>query len=242
MDKLKSQLSKAIRHFWEARTNQAGRQGAATGRKDQGERSSVTGGAQLDGFIRLVRNLLMEAGISESSIFCHRKVDLPGYFRPEKNWDLLVVAEGELLAVIECKSQVGPSFGNNFNNRAEESLGSATDLWAAYREGAFKPSQRPWLGFLMVLEETPASTRPVRVVESHFSTFPEFHDASYAKRYEILLLKLLRERLYDGACLLLTGRETGPKGRFSEPAAELAFERFASGLMAHAIAFVKTRG
>jgi hypothetical protein len=45
---------------------------------------------------------------------------------------------------MEFKSQIGPSFGNNFNNRTEEALGSATDIWAAYREGAFKPSSRPF--------------------------------------------------------------------------------------------------
>ncbi len=39
-----------------------------------------------------------------------------------KKWDLLVV-EGCLIAAIEFKSQVG-SFGNNYNNRTEEALGS----------------------------------------------------------------------------------------------------------------------
>ena len=82
-----------------------------------------------------------------------------------KKWDLLVVADGQFLAGIEFKSQVG-SFGNNYNNRTEEAIGSATDLWAAYREGAFKPSARPWLGYLMLLEETPESMRSVRAQTS----------------------------------------------------------------------------
>jgi hypothetical protein len=73
---------------------------------------------------------------------------------------------------MELKSQVGPSFGNDFNNRTEEALGNATDLWATYREGAFKPSDRPWLGYLMLLEETEGSTRPVRVSGRHFEVFP----------------------------------------------------------------------
>ena len=34
--------------------------------------------------------------------------------------------------------------------------------------------------------------------------FPEFRGASYRDRYAILVEKLLRERLYDGACLLLS--------------------------------------
>jgi hypothetical protein len=152
VDDLQARLGGAIKHFWFTRTNQGDKQGGMSGRKDYGERGYVTGGAQLDGFISLIKSILIEAGLPESSIFCKSKIDLPGYFRPEKCWDLLVVTDGQLLAVIECKSQVGPSFGNNYNNRTEESLGSATDLWAAYREGAYAPSQRPWLGFLMVLE------------------------------------------------------------------------------------------
>ena len=90
----------------------------------------------MDGFIQLVRDLLLEeANVSSECCFIDRHVDLPGYFRSEKQWDLLVVADGNLLASIEFKSQVGPSFGNNYNNRTEEALGCATDLWAAYREG-----------------------------------------------------------------------------------------------------------
>jgi len=49
----------------------------------------------------------------------------------------LVIKNGHLFVAIEAKSQVGPSFGNNFNNRTEEAMGSALDLWTAFREGAF---------------------------------------------------------------------------------------------------------
>lgn len=201
----------------------------------------MTGGAQMDGFIGLARELLLEAGLPDSTVFWKKKVELPGYFRAEKKWDLLVVVDDRLLASIEFKSHVGPSFGNNYNNRTEESLGNATDLWAAYREGAFRPSQRPWLGYLMLLEEAPGSSGPVRVQEPHFKVFEEFRGASYAQRYEILLTKLLRERLYDGGCLLLSPRAGGTRGVHREPSAELSFRSFAASLLAHAIAFVKTR-
>lgn len=103
----------------------------------------------MDGFTKLVRKLLIEAKVPESCIAVDKRIELPGWFRAEKKWDLVIVHERELLAAIEFKSQIGPSFGNNFNNRTEEALGSATDIWAAYREGAFKPSARPFLGYLM---------------------------------------------------------------------------------------------
>ncbi|MFH1264287.1 MAG: PaeR7I family type II restriction endonuclease [Planctomycetota bacterium] len=240
MDDLQGRLGKAIQHFWRTRDRQAENQGK-TGRKDAGLRTAVTGGKHLDGFVMLCRDLLVEAGLPEANVYWSKRLELPGYFRAEKSWDLLAVVDGHLLAIMEFKAQVGPSFGNNFNNRTEEALGNATDLWAAYREGAFKPSGRPWLGYLFLLEECPKSVTPVRVKEPHFKVFEEFREASYAKRYELLLTKLLRKRLYDGACLLLSRRERGTKGEYREPSAELAFENFASSLLAHAIAFAKTR-
>jgi hypothetical protein len=239
--RLQKQLRSAIKYFWSTREVQAQKQGAASGSKDAGARSAVTGGAQMNGFIKLVRDLLCENGLPKAHVYCEKSVELPGWYRPEKKWDLLVVSDGKLLAGIEFKSQVG-SFGNNYNNRTEEAIGSAVDIWAAYREGAFKPSARPWLGYLMLLEEAPGSLAPVRAREPHFKVFPEFKEASYAKRYEILLTKLVRERLYDAACFLVSNAKGGPKGLYREPAPELNFEKFVASLVAKAIAVAKMGG
>ena len=91
----------------------------------------------------------------------------------------------------------------------------------------------------MLLEESPGSMRPVRSKEPHYKVFSEFREASYAKRYDLLLTKLLRERLYDGACLLLSDPDSGLEGRFREPNPELAFARFAESLVGRAIAGVR---
>lgn len=237
---LEKRLRQAIKHFWSTRDTQAQKQGADTGSRDTGARTAVTGGRQMHGFISAVRDYLCENGLAHAHIYCEKRLEVPGWYRPEKKWDLLIVANRQFLAGIEFKSQVG-SFGNNYNNRTEEAIGSATDLWAAYREGAFTPSSRPWLGYMMLLEEAPGSTRPVRTQEPHFKVFPEFKDASYAKRYEILLTKLVRERLYDSACFLLSDARNGPRGNYREPAAELTFEKFIASLLARAIALSKTR-
>jgi hypothetical protein len=189
----------------------------------------------LDGFVELVRDFLVECGIEKSCIFCNQAVELPGWFRAEKKWDLLVVVKEQLIAAMEFKSQVG-SFGNNFNNRTEEVLGSATDIWTAYREGAFTLSQRPWLGYVMVLEEVARSMSPVGVKEPHFPVFPEFREASYAKRYEILMTKLVRERLYDNAALLLSNLTSAKDGSYRQPSSELSFENFLTSLKARAMA------
>lgn len=148
---------------------------------------------------------------------------------------------GNLFAGIEFKSQAGPSYGNNFNNRVEEAIGSATDLWTAYREGAFKLSQRPWLGYFMLLEDEPRSTSPVPVQELHFKVFEEFRDASYARRYQLFCERLVRERLYDATCFLMSDREHGLKGNYSEPAEELSFRNFAISLMGRAQAYARER-
>jgi hypothetical protein len=240
MDDLNARVGEAIKLFWLTRERQSERQGSATGTKDAGLRAAVTGGKHLDGFTAICRDLFIHNGVPEAHVHWNRKRHLPGYFRATKNWDLIVVADGHLLAVVEFKGMVGPSFGNNLSNRAEEALGNATDLWAAYREGAFKPSARPWLGYVFILEDCEASRRSVKVDEPQFPVFPEFRDASYARRAEILLTKLLRERLYDGVCLLLTGKEQGLKGRFHSPTPELSFKHFAAGLAAHAIAYSQT--
>ena len=139
MKDFEKKVAEAVRHFWLTRERQGLRQGGGARGRDRGARSAVTGGAQLDGFAHLVSELLAESGIPNSTIFKKKQgAILPGFFRPTKEWDLVVVVDGLLLAALEFKSQVGPSFGNNYNNRTEEALGSATDLITAYREGAFK--------------------------------------------------------------------------------------------------------
>jgi len=241
---LERQLRVAVKRFWATRGRQSKRQGGKQpgkrGTKDRGDRSAVTGGKHLDGFLELIVQVLADAGLERAHIYWQQRTELPGWFRAEKRWDLLIVADQKLVAIVEFKSQVG-SFGNNFNNRTEEALGNATDLWAAYEEGAFAPSERPWLGFLMILEDAPGSTRPVAVQEPHFKVFPEFKDASYAERYNQLLTRLVRRRLYDAGCFLMSSRETGLKGVYSEPNPELGFATFVTSLLARAAAVARTQ-
>jgi len=150
----------------------------------------------------------------------------------------LVVKDGHLLVAIEAKSQVGPSFGNNFNNRTEEAMGSALDLWTAFREGAFNGGIQPFLGYFFMLEDCEASNRPVRIREPHFNVLPEFVGASYMKRYELFCHKLVLERHYTAASFIASDEESGIKGVYKQPANDLSFSLFFKSLVSHVGAFV----
>ena len=186
---------------------------------------------------QLLTELIEESGIKSQHIFHNTALELPGFFRPTKEWDLLVVHDAQLILSLESKSQVGPSFGNNFNNRTEEAMGSALDLWTAYREGAFNKTIRPWLGYIFLLEDSEGSRRPVKVKEPHFKVFPEFVGASYAKRYELFCRKLVRERHYNTSAFLLSEPKTGLNGAYTEPAEDLGFLQFAKSMAAHVAAY-----
>lgn len=223
----------AVREYWQVRDRQMANQGLR-GVVDAGNRSAVTGGAQMDGFVRVIADLVIAAGISPMDIHYRMAVTaLPGFFRPTKRWDMVIVCAGRLLAAVELKSQVG-SLGNNFNNRTEEAMGSALDIWTAYREGAFGDGPQPWLGYLFMLEDTPRARTPVKVDEPHFPVFPEFKEASYAKRYELFCRRLVRERHYTSACLLLSRRDSSmDSSNYEEPADDLVAFQFLDGLLRH---------
>lgn len=237
---LEKELSQAVRHFWTVRGSQQTKQGSKTGQKDTGNRSAVTGGKHGDGFIGLLAAIVRDAGVSDAEIFITKKT-LPCYFRPSKDWDLIIKVGHDLIAVIEVKAHIG-SFGNNFNNRVEEALGSATDFWAAYSKATFKPSARPWLGYVMMLEEAPGSTRATKNKKlPHYPMRKEFQCKSYAQRYELFCERLVRERLYDATCLLMSSAKDGREGIYSQPSSEISFHNFAASLSTRAATFVKLK-
>jgi hypothetical protein len=240
---VEKELSEAVKHFWRVRSRQHRQQGSKSGVKDAGSRAAVTGGKHADGFIKLIAAIVRDAGLPNASIRATEKTPktLPGYFRPSKEWDLVVTSGKDLVAVVEVKSQVG-SFGNNFNNRVEEALGNATDFWTAYKKGVFDPSQRPWLGYLFMLEESPESLRPKRrIALSPYAVDETFQEQSYAKTYEEVCRRLVRELLYDAACFFTSSSKGGQEGQFSQPSEELSIEKFAISLSARAGAFAKAR-
>jgi hypothetical protein len=222
-DDYRLHVRKAIASFWRT----LGKQGLA------GKRQATRAGKQMDGFCKLVRYIILANGLPAKSVFVGRELELPGYFRATKKWDLLVVHEGQLVAAIEFKSMTG-SFGKNLNNRAEEALGNAVEVAAALKEGAFgRECLPPWVGSLMCLAEGSSTKRPIRVNEPHFSVFPEFRSSSYEKRLELLFRRLVVEKHYDSAALLFLTKKGARGGVYREPTADLGIGQFLFGLAAH---------
>jgi hypothetical protein len=191
----------------------------------------------MDGFMALIIDIVRANGLAHAEIHQKRAaLTLPGYFRPTKLWDLLVIHKGELIAAIELKSQVGPSFGNNFNNRTEEAIGTAHDLWTAYREEAFGKQPRPFVGWLMMVEDARESRAPVRDASPHFPVLEEFKGASYLKRYDLLCQKLVQEQLYTTAALITSPRSAAATGEFSEMSAMTSLKTLVTALAGHVAA------
>jgi hypothetical protein len=101
--------------------------------ENQGLRSAVRGGALMEGFILLFTELFVDSGVAHHWILTKKVVELPVSLRSTTEWDLLVVSGNTLITASEAKSWVIPFLGNNFNNRTEEGMGSALDLWTAFR-------------------------------------------------------------------------------------------------------------
>ncbi len=234
LDQLESRFREAVKTFWDARERQLEKQVTA-GKIDAGTRGAVTGGTQMGAIEVLLTDILLDAGLGAQHVHARTAVELPGYYRPEKQWDLLVVKDGQLVVAIELKSQVGPSFGNNFNNRAEEAIGNADDIWTAYRQGLLGSFPPPFVGYFFLLEDCNAVHHPLRVREPYFRVDAAFEQSSYAKRYELLCTRLLLERKYSAACLTLSVEGTD---QVNFPTRVLSFEQFAASLEAHARALV----
>ncbi|MEU0793832.1 PaeR7I family type II restriction endonuclease [Amycolatopsis sp. NPDC005961] len=207
----------AVKAFWAGRDLQTQKQ-IESGKRDAGTRGSVTGGQHLNPLQELIALEFAPLADLGATVRQTGILPLPGYYRRAKNWDIVVTYKDILVAAIECKSMVG-SVSNNFNNRAEEAIGNAVDLWRAYEAGLLG-TIKPWIGFVFLFEHTTGSTKPVG---DHgrplYRTDPAFDNSSYTKRYQLLFQRLVRERLYDAACFISS---VGGEGIYDEPMPEVS--------------------
>lgn len=214
--KYNQQITDAIKFFWDTK-------------KIQG---NVLAGKQLDAFLKLLTQVAVDAGVPEACIYLKNN-HIPGYFRATKDWDLIIVSpKKNLIAAIELKSQVG-SYGNNLNNRTEESLGSSEDFWTAFREHVFTCNQSPWLGYLIVVGKDKESTHAVKVSEPHFPVRAELKNSTYLDRYRILCQRLVLEHKYNAVALIATEN----KDSYENLAENLSIDTFINSFRGHLLGF-----
>lgn len=220
----------AVKAFWTGRLDADAKQ-KLKGKTDQGNRGRATGGKNLDALSLLLHSIVEKNGNKDLQVHLSRTfVTLPGYFRPTKQWDLVVTKPGRLIAVVELKSICGPSFGNNVNNRTEEALGSGIDLKTAVREGALGKGRPPIIGFVILIEECAASTRSVDMTSRHFPADPAFDNASYVKRLDLACDRMMREGLYTLAALVVA--PDGKNGCFRDESQETGIRKFLAAFAA----------
>lgn len=202
------------------------------GRRKAGTKKLASG--NMDGFIDLVVDIVHANGLTEADIMLkHRLLTLPGHFCPVESWDLLVINQGKLIAAIEFKFHEGLPFSKNANNCCKETLSKAVDLWAAFRGGAFGRNRRPFVGHLSILEDAPGTSTPLKDISPNFPLVPEYRNATFAERYNILCKKLMAGQLYTAATVILSPRTSSKSGAYSEMSAMTGLKSFVTTLAGH---------
>lgn len=225
----------AVSSYWQVRQDQAERS-RQMGVVNTGIRAEVTGGRHLDELQTLIVQVFVDGGIPAHMLVV-KKRPIAGYFRRDKSWDVVVMVEDRVVGIIELKSMAGDSPGQNYNNRTDEALGQAMDVWTAVERGIIDTPLRPWLGYFMLLEDNEAFNTPVKPRRPVWEPDPVFDDASYADRYEVFFERMVRERLLDAACLIL-GRKDDGSVRF--PSDTLSFQAFAAAIHGRCLQFKAT--
>lgn len=226
MTVVREDFEDAVAEYWGARQTQNDLS-AIRNAVGAGNAGAVRGGKHFDAIIGLIAKFFLDAGYPKSSIRVDRGLELPGYYRALKRWDLVVAHQGHLIAAFELKALGGPSFGNNYNNRVEEALGSAVDLRRAALAELY-PGEQPWLGYFFLMEDHPKSRSPVRLADH--PAFPAegiWEGTSYQDRFAIFCKRLMDERLYDAVCYVTSSKED-PTPR--EPAKSLDWRHFSAAI------------
>jgi hypothetical protein len=178
-----------------------------------GTAGSVRGGKHFDAVAGLLSKFFLEAGFPVESIAVKgNDIILPGFYRPTKQWDVVVSYEDTLVAAFEMKALGGPSFSKNYNNRIEEAIGTAADTRRANLANMF-PGEEPWLGYFFIVEDAPKSRdKPKRRVRrGRFDVEDVWDHLSYQERCSVSFRRLLAEKLYDAAlCVASSEAEKTP--------------------------------
>lgn len=199
-------------HFWTEK-DEAMRRNAAAGRSGHG--AQARDARHMKPLAFFVRQMFIDAGLDESEVFIDRAI--PGYYRRSKNWDVVATHKGQLVGLVELKSQVG-SEGNNGNNRIEEALGNAFDAVTAQELNQAFGSLSVWTAFCIVFGSDPGSSRTVGMrTPPLFELDPAFDDMTYGSQWELAVERFIQTRAYDAGWMVVSWIEGGQYVRYIEP-------------------------
>lgn len=220
-------IREAVRAFWGNPEEQF------TETSDESDDSQIRAGKTMNGFCHLIGQVVHRHGLPHAEVLTQGlATTLPGYVRPSKKWDVVIYNGGRLLGAVEFKS-MRRSFGKNINNRAEEALGSATDLIQVFERGVLKEQPRPFIGYIMLTAVTPESTRVQRDRGVRLGVDGVFQDVSYAQRYDTLCTRLVASGIYSAAALLRCDRRLGHEGHYESMSQNTSIAAFIDELGAH---------
>jgi hypothetical protein len=220
-------LQTAVAGYWAAKDKQQ-KAAEAVSSTAEGTAKAVRGGGHFNPVANLLARFFTDAGFPVESIAAvGNSTILPGYFRPNKAWDLVVVHEEVLVAAIELKALGYPSYGKNYNNRIEEALGNSVDLDRA-NLSRLAGREKPWLGYFFLMEDTPESRRPRTPRENPaLPVAPDWAGLSHEERFSIAGRRLMDEGLYDAVCFVTSSpNEPGPR----EPEPGLDWQHFSAAI------------
>ena len=225
----RAEFEQAVAAFWDVRQQQLAAS-SIVGAVGAGTAGSVRGGGHFSAIAALIARFFLDAGYPPEAVRLSRgqRLELPGYYRAQKQWDVVVAHRDTLVAAFELKALCGPSFGNNYNNRVEEALGSAVDIRRAALADLF-PGEPPWLGYFFLMEDAEGSRRPVATASGSLRVDPIWFERSYQERFGIFCTRLRDERLYDSVCYV-TSSAANPAP--AEPVAALDWQHFSAGITA----------
>ena len=231
-------VAEAVKSFWIVR-----------------DREGVRSGKTLDAFVDLLTWVVHRHGLPDAIVLTGREAQLPGFFRPTKSWDILIMNNGTLIAAIELKS-IADSFGKNANNRNEEALGSGVDIKEAFEKDAFEGLIRLFTGYLILVEDCQETLASVQIQMKHFRAMEEFmlnpevrsevyvrnakgefspiNGVSYMNRFDILCRRLMQKNLYTAASVIKSPRSAIEDGEYSAVTRETSIKAFLASLASHA--------
>lgn len=238
IESIQGLVEAAVRKFWKLRAGGTG----------------VLGGKTLDAFADIIRTVVKTS--LPDAVICSRGcvAEVPGFFRPHKSWDLIVIDDGKLVAAIEFKSQVG-SIGNNFNNRTEEVLGSSLDLQTAIEEKALGLEANVFTGYIILVEDSPKSRATPKIKMKYFpvmegflaneaergityvrkldGTYPKATGISYIDRYDMMCKRLVMKKMYSATAVITALPDPGAQEMYGHVSKETSIEAFLIKLTKH---------